>query len=159
MGCLSFSNTKRYFSYSTTQCENQLTGHLCNCTDSPNFKITNSNYMYTSVNSTIIDLNHQKIKGNEYSGKLLEGLFGQHSFPSDNSAIKFIIAIITDFQQMVILLKYTSLKTLIAKLNLTECDQLILINSIMEMNLTKYAKLKISASEIAKQLTSKDIKL
>ncbi|KAI1721302.1 rhoGAP domain-containing protein [Ditylenchus destructor] len=109
--------------------------------------------------STIIDLNHQRITGREYAGRMLSDLNSIRQFPSDKCLRLYIAAVITDIMQWVLLAKYTNLNRVSNELKMSVCDQLILINCLLEMNVTKHSPLKKRADEMSKNVPFKTMRL
>ncbi len=133
-----------------------LLGVRCSKEHSPNWS--------SPAVSTTIDLNHHRVKGKAYSGRLLNSLSvslrqGSRSFPSDRAIMASLAALITDINQLTILVKYVSFYVIVSRLNLSTCDQLILINFLVELDLTKYSRLKERAAELNKHLAAKATKL
>jgi hypothetical protein len=96
----------------------------------------------------VIDLNNHKIRCHEYSGIFLNQLAGNRSFPSDNTAMDFTAAIISDILQILLLAKYTSPQFIVSQFKLTPQDETILYNFLVEFNLTRYIWLKTKAKDM-----------
>uniref|UniRef100_A0A915DDA6 UDENN FLCN/SMCR8-type domain-containing protein n=1 Tax=Ditylenchus dipsaci TaxID=166011 RepID=A0A915DDA6_9BILA len=92
----------------------QLYGYSCKRADSVDWK--NENF------SAVIDLNHHKLLGKEYTGKLLAMLTSLKSFPSDASLQQWIASLVCDLHQLVLLAKYTSVQVVADSLQLSVPD-------------------------------------
>lgn len=139
--------------FSSNDCQSQLVGFLCSSTKSLEWMNTNF--------PIVIDVNHEQLKCRKYVGKFLQPLANNNcrNFPSDESAIAYLVSLITDIQQYTLLAKYTSPKSVIHLLKLSDADQLILLNSLIELNVAKYSFLKTDVHQIASRLPLRVVRL
>uniref|UniRef100_A0A915DJ15 Uncharacterized protein n=1 Tax=Ditylenchus dipsaci TaxID=166011 RepID=A0A915DJ15_9BILA len=129
----------------------QLYGYSCKRADSVDWK--NENF------SAVIDLNHHKLLGKEYTGKLLAMLTSLKSFRLmpvfNNGSPPWSVT----FTNWCFLAKYTSVQVVANSLQLSVPDQLILMNGLVEMNITKYSLVKQEARKMSTAMTMKTIRL
>ncbi|KAL3068337.1 hypothetical protein niasHT_030628 [Heterodera trifolii] len=90
---------------------------------------------------TVVDLGNQKMRAHEYSGRLLAQLHGKRNFPSDSAVAAFVVSVITDLNQLLVLARYVTPEAVFKHLSLSISDQLILLNCLAEFNVTKYSQM------------------
>jgi hypothetical protein len=101
---------------------------------------------------TVVDLNNHKIRCHQYVGRFLSCLSGNRLFPSENAVMDFVAATVTDIFQFVLLAKSISPESVVEHFGLCKEDKLILFHNLVELNLTKYIRLKVKAREVQQKM-------
>lgn len=79
-------------------------------------------------------------------------LYGNRIYPTDKAATDFVVAIITDIFQLILLARYISPDSVVNHLGLTVHDQMILYNLLIEFDLTRYIHLKSKIRKLQEKM-------
>ncbi|TKR57650.1 hypothetical protein L596_030324 [Steinernema carpocapsae] len=114
--------------------KNQLVGFTLNRAESSKF--SNPDF------SCFIDFNNHRLRCRDSIPKLLSQLAKKRHFPNDDCLMAFIVAIVTDVSQMVLMARFIRFDELVTKFSLSPADERIIIHFLAELDIVKYGKLK-----------------
>jgi len=73
--------------------------------------------------------------------------------------MQYLVALITDINQLIVLIKYISFHAIATRLNLSTADRLILTNILAELDLTRHSHLKENETKCMRTLPIKGVRL
>ncbi|KAK0419719.1 hypothetical protein QR680_014287 [Steinernema hermaphroditum] len=126
--------------------KNELVGFTLNRAES--LKFSDAHFV------SFIDLNNHRLRCRDSIPKLLSQLAKRRHFPNDDCLMAFVVAVVTEVCQMVLMARYIRFDHLSSKFNLSPADQRIIVHLLAELDIVKYGKLKCAVEKsLEKKMT------